>query len=247
MSLLSKSDGRSKNAKEYILEGLMIFVAVCLGFFAEQFREEMLDRDDEEEYLISMMEDLETDIGQYPRIIKNYTNRNKVPTDSLPILLKNPKKDQPANDIYFHLRWLIRQSSFRSSINDRTITQMRNAGKYQLIRNQTVSDSIVAYYKAIDVAKGTEDFLFIDKNALRERLANILDGEMYDKVINDKDQIVRSAEPLYLTSTNPKDLSDCVIRISNIRGLNRALIQNFHNLQNQAERLKQLIKREYGL
>ena len=247
MSLLDNANGRPKNTKEYFLEGLMIFVAVCLGFFAEQFREEVADRQDEESYMRSLIEDLDSDIGQYPRIIKSYTNRNKHATDSLPILLKNPKINQPANDIYFHLRWLIRQSSFKTSINDRTIAQMRNSGRFQLISNQGVSDSIVAYYKTIDIVKSTEDFLFVDKHALRERLASILDGEMYDKVINDKDQIVRTNEPLFLTSVNPKDLSDCVIRVSNIRGLNRALIQNFQNLQAQAERLKSLIKREYEL
>lgn len=242
MSLLDNANGRPKKTKEYFLEGLMIFVAVCLGFFAEQFREEVAYRQDEESYMRSLIEDLDSDIGQYPRIIKSYTNRNKHATDSLPILLKNPKIDQPANDIYFYLRWLIRKSSFKRSINDRTIAQMSNSGRFQLISNQGVSDSIVAYYKTIDIVKSTEDFLFVDQCALRERLASILDVEMYDKVINDKDQIVRTNETLFLTSVNPKDLSDYVIRVSNIRGLKRALIQNFQNLQAQTERLKSLIK-----
>src|SRR4051812_6019436 len=43
-----------KNFKEYLLEGLMIFIAVTLGFFAESLREHLGDKAKEREYVSSL-------------------------------------------------------------------------------------------------------------------------------------------------------------------------------------------------
>jgi hypothetical protein len=42
-----------KNFKEYFFEGLMIFLAVMLGFFAESLREHISDKSKEREYISS--------------------------------------------------------------------------------------------------------------------------------------------------------------------------------------------------
>ena len=86
----------------------------------------------------------------------------------------------------------------------------------------------------------------MEKNALRERLSTILDGEMYDKVINDRDQIIRPAEPLYLKALRPDDVNDCILRISDIKGLSNNMLLQIKNLHAQAERLRNLIKEEYN-
>ncbi len=244
---LDTNNTRGKNTKEYLLEGLMIFVAVSLGFFAEQLRENIIDQQHETEYMQSMVEDLETDIERLPVVIRGYNGRNKNATDSLPKLLTNAKINQPANEIYIHLRGLIRYVSFRAFINERTITQLKNTGEMRLISNNKVSDSILVYYRNIDYLLSLEAYLFLEKNALRERLSNILDGNNYDKVINDRDQIIRPVEALYLRSVDPKEINDYILRISDIKGLSRNLALQFSNLHTQAGRLKDLIKKEYSL
>src|SRR5690349_21206354 len=40
-----------KNFKDYFLEFLMIFLAVTLGFFAESYREHLVNKDHEKEYI----------------------------------------------------------------------------------------------------------------------------------------------------------------------------------------------------
>jgi hypothetical protein len=50
-----------KNFKEYFLEFLMIFLAVTMGFFAESYREHLVDIKKEKEYIVSLKEDLLTD------------------------------------------------------------------------------------------------------------------------------------------------------------------------------------------
>ncbi|MGN6246796.1 MAG: hypothetical protein ACTHNG_00485 [Ginsengibacter sp.] len=49
-----------KNFKEYFLEFLMIFLAVTLGFFAENIRENIVKREKEKHYIENIIADLMT-------------------------------------------------------------------------------------------------------------------------------------------------------------------------------------------
>src|ERR1700730_7687270 len=52
---------KKKNLREYFLEFLMIFLAVTMGFIAENIRERVTDRSKEKEYIESLVQDLKTD------------------------------------------------------------------------------------------------------------------------------------------------------------------------------------------
>ncbi len=71
-----------KGFKEYILEGLMIFLAVTMGFFAESIRDGISDRAKEYEYITSMVEDARTDTADIHWCIRENSARLKA-IDSL--------------------------------------------------------------------------------------------------------------------------------------------------------------------
>ncbi|MEP6674754.1 MAG: hypothetical protein ABJA78_06355 [Ferruginibacter sp.] len=50
-----------KNFKEYLLEGLMIFLAVTLGFFAENYSEHVTDAQREKEFAVELYAELKSD------------------------------------------------------------------------------------------------------------------------------------------------------------------------------------------
>ena len=56
---------------EYILEFIMIFLAVTLGFFAESYRENVSDRKRESEFMSSIINDLKSDTTTYLNYAKN--------------------------------------------------------------------------------------------------------------------------------------------------------------------------------
>ncbi len=131
-----------KNFKEYFLEFLMIFLAVTLGFFAENIREQIKDNKQGKQYIRSLIEDLEADTMRMGDIIQfdeakitalnnmyqcydTVTNNLKA-TSCMGVLIKYSKVDRP-----FH-------------INDRTITQLNNAGGFRLLEKED-ADSILAY------------------------------------------------------------------------------------------------------
>jgi hypothetical protein len=77
-----------KNFREYFLEFLMIFLAVTMGFFAEQLRENFAQRSEEKEYIHSLYEDLSGDEVNLPGLLW-WIQKDIDLSDTLPQLLKN--------------------------------------------------------------------------------------------------------------------------------------------------------------
>src|ERR1700712_405235 len=59
-----------KNFKEYFLEFLMIFLAVTLGFFAENIRENIANHEREISYMHGIVNDLKADTSEI-RLLKS--------------------------------------------------------------------------------------------------------------------------------------------------------------------------------
>ncbi|MGN6247749.1 MAG: hypothetical protein ACTHNG_05300 [Ginsengibacter sp.] len=137
----SNSHGRKK-FKEYFLEFIMIFLAVTLGFFAESLREHINDNEKSEQYIQSLVEDLESDTARMNDIIGfdagkinalndmyqcyDTVTNNLRATGCMGDLIKYSKVNRP----------------FLS--NDRTVTLLANAGGFRLLAKED-ADSILAY------------------------------------------------------------------------------------------------------
>src|SRR5215813_973812 len=78
-----------KKFKEYVFEGLMIFLAVMLGFFAESLREHISDQSKERDYISSLKQDLVADTININSFISGFTSRILI-FDTLIHLLQNP-------------------------------------------------------------------------------------------------------------------------------------------------------------
>jgi hypothetical protein len=72
---------KPKKWKEYFLEFLMIFLAVTLGFFAENFREHRVEREKERHIIESLAQCLASDTIQLEKVI-NQTTQNIVHLDN---------------------------------------------------------------------------------------------------------------------------------------------------------------------
>ncbi|HEX3386073.1 MAG TPA: hypothetical protein VHS53_12830 [Mucilaginibacter sp.] len=130
-----------KGFKEYILEGLMIFIAVMMGFFAESIREHLSDRSKENEFMISMVRDLKADTLQISNTIKNY-NSICAAIDTLLITLKSGEPDAALiNRIVSQNFWAYTGFNY----NNNTIQQLKSSGNFRLVQNKRVTDSILKY------------------------------------------------------------------------------------------------------
>ena len=142
MEVHAHSHTARKKWTHYFWEFLMLFLAVFCGFLAEYKLEHTIEHQREEQYMRSMIEDLKADILM---LEKNVTLRKSRLTmiDSLVELLNSPHRDKYGNDIYFFAR----SSSPPVNIfpNDGTIQQLKSSGNLRLIRNNHITNSIMAY------------------------------------------------------------------------------------------------------
>ena len=141
-----------KSWREYILEFLMIFLAVTMGFFAESIREHVNDRAKETEFMRSMIEDLKADTAEAHKRSETFTSICRI-LDSMLTCLKN---DAPNPAIISRLVSENFWPYSGYSYNNRTVQQLKNAGNFRLIRNNTVADSILKYDNLINTIMLTQ-------------------------------------------------------------------------------------------
>jgi hypothetical protein len=137
-----------KNFKEYFLEGLMIFLAVTMGFFAESLRENINNKEREKSYISSLVNNLKDDTFY----LNNAIDHNKAKIKGLDTLLslssRNMAERADRQTLYrLFSRYVSWYSGFSS--NDATMMQLKNSGGLQYIRRDHVADSIAVYDKAV--------------------------------------------------------------------------------------------------
>src|SRR5665647_67142 len=131
-----------KNFKEYFLEFIMIFLAVTMGFFAESLREHINDNEKREQYIQSLVEDLETDTSRMEDIIQ-FDEAKINALGSMYACYDTVTKNMKATSC---MGILIKYSKVNRAFqpNDRTYIQLANAGGFRLLRKED-ADSILAY------------------------------------------------------------------------------------------------------
>lgn len=233
-----------KNFKEYLLEGLMIFLAVSMGFAAENIRERLVEKEREHQYIQSLYEDLTADEKSLEYNIAGL-NAQIRSADTLLMTLKKTSLKDTADQIYFHFRKIIRQTNVATTINDRAYIQMKNSGEMRLIRDKNLSDSIMNYYHNVTGIDYLQTFSKEYKNKLREIFTALLNSEDYAKLIDDKDRVIKSATHSYLRSTDSNTINACSMQISDIKGVSLSILENVKRLQRRGASLKKYINDHY--
>ena len=219
--------------KEYLLEGLMIFLAVTMGFFAETIREGISDRAKGMEYIRSFVQDLRRDtttfsgviafdatkMGALNNIFACYYSieRNSGSTGCLVPIMKSSTSNRVVN------------------FTDGTLQQLKNAGGFRLL-NKNDKDSIVAYDHAARAFQNFESTLF-------QQRQDIVRG-IYVKLVDFK------AEQVLLSDSIAGNVQSPIL-FSN----DKALINEYFNdlllyrrvIMTQSSQLGKLSKRAAGL
>jgi len=233
-----------KKWTHYFWEFLMLFLAVFCGFLAEYALEHRIEKDREEQYLRSFVEDLEKDTISLQNRIE-YCNLTIARADSAIAVFNDPRLDELAGEIYYFLRWMHRSDVF--SVNDRTIIQLRNAGGMRLVSNQSVSDSIIDYYKEVEYIKFIYEEQVEWRRSLRPYFPEIFNGNDYAQAIDDKNAVVRPVSPVKLHSSDPKLVNALILTLNNIKGINIGLKRRMGNLKIRAKDIREFIIKEYHL
>jgi hypothetical protein len=232
-----------KGFKEYVLEGLMIFLAVTMGFFAESIREHSADKHRENEYMASMVEDLKSDTAIQSKII-SYAKVQNAMIDSVIQLLSSPDFKGSGSSIYYFARNI--SIPERAFYNDRTIQQLKSSGSLRLISKVDVSNHIMAYDERIR----EQYFDMADGETLRQSYRQLAVGIFDTKVFNTMqqgDKIIRPVNNPRLFSSDPALLNAYIGSAQYLKKYNEVSAKKSAALLVQAKQLIREIKDQYRL
>jgi hypothetical protein len=222
----------------------MLFLAVFLGFVAENIRENIADHDREKQYMQSMIEDLKSDTLQMNALIKIKQSRNSM-IDSLVFLLGIPDYKNHLNDIYFFARSISPPLNFFP--NERTIMQLKNAGGLRLIRNIKVSDGIMEYDQKMSIQLsdiGDEQNL---RQEYRKSVKSLFDGKVFIQMLDNDTTIEKPTNNPPLFKTDKSSINNLVVDVQYVKKADQIQIVRYVELVKQATALIQMITQEYHL
>jgi hypothetical protein len=147
---------KRKNFKEYFLEFLMIFIAVTLGFFAENIREHYTERNNAKEYLESYRDELLQQQVMYNHYKKVYQNKIVV-CDTIKAIFYNREENKKIDELE---RLLVPGITHISTpFNTSSYDQMVSSGALRYINNIALRDSMGVYKSSIETLKDYNKYI----------------------------------------------------------------------------------------
>src|SRR5260221_8430027 len=151
--------------------------------------------------------------------------------DSLLYLLNYTDPKQHGNDIYYYTRWIPR--TFRFYSNDRTISQLKNAGNWRLIRNQTVSEGLASYDNfahiiTIYIEQREESLVLI----LYQSIDKLFDNKVFEKMVSGLSFTRPTGNP-QLMSYDKNEINELCNRVHFRKNANLYFIASAEKLLNE--------------
>ena len=238
---------------EYLLEFLMIFLAVTLGFFAETMREHITEEKRAKEFAMSMVRDLEEDTVQL-RTYKEYFNDAVTNIDTLLQLLKAAQlKDIPSGKLYWYGLWGGAQVHFIP--NDATFQQMKSSGSLRYF-SKNIAANVARYDRFcrriadfeqrqqgvyLEVRKSRAQIFDFRYNLMANDLAQVKKPNRdYSKV----DSFINTNPPLLSTD---KILFNQYVELVRSRFMRSSNIASADSLLQSASELIKALRKEYRL
>ena len=242
-----------KKWTHYFWEFLMLFLAVSLGFYAENTREVILHKKEVKTQLNSMLSDLHSDII----LLSSVTDRNSHSAqmaDSLVELLHSDITNTP--EIYFAARTVTANVGYYYT-NSKSFDQLKTAGLLRYIKNKELLDSIGTYYVSFQWLANQIDLLRLKLDEIHKGNSLLFDSYVFQQMlINVKiissgslgGQRTNISKPLVkpsLLSADAKDINTVSLNYHYYSTTMKFYIRNAIALQNRANKLIEMIKKEY--
>ena len=234
----------------YFIDFIMLFVAVTLGFLAENVRDQQTDKNREISYLKNVHEDLLVDINRFEFVVSS-NNWRLLMLDSLHMEINKASPDLPS--LYYYIRNLALRTTFESS--HLGLDQIKASGGFRLIQNAKIIAGIQDYERMLNSTMKLEEVRERTLEQARFKMAVVFDaGTLYQMTKNQirfkgEKMEVRFKRPAYAAPfvVGDRETFNELINFINL-GLNTNLYLNnrFNELKSIAKALDAAIMEEYG-
>jgi hypothetical protein len=180
MEVHAHSHTPRKKWTHYFWEFLMLFLAVSLGFYAENLREGNLHKKEVKTQLQSLLSDLETDINLFDSVIDRNTFSAQM-CDSLVELLHSETINAPA--AYYAARSVTANIGYYYA-NSKSFDQMKNSGLLRYIKPKKLLDSIGSYYISFQWLANQSDLLRLKVDEIHKGNVLLFDSYVFQQMMN---------------------------------------------------------------
>jgi hypothetical protein len=231
---------KKKHWKEYLLEFFMLFLAVTLGFFAENLREHISEKDRTQIYAKSLYEDFTTDTSALHQLM-SFTENKITDIDSLESNLNHLGNRVRDSILYRSVLSLL--STFQFDNINGAYDQIKNTGSLRFF-DQSIVNDLNSYDATSAKLKLMEDW---ENKFLFEKLSSQA-VEMFNfKVFNDIGKHGAIVHEMYLNNLNKETINILVNEGELIKRLRfRQLLQQ-KILDRKATEILVSLKKEYSL
>ena len=233
---------------EYLLEFFMLFLAVFLGFLAENWREESVEHKREKQYMQSFIYDLQNDTANL-----NYGFPLKVQRinaiDSVFLFFEeNPDVIKIPGKVYRQMQRTLWDRHYRR--NSTTIDQLKNAGGMRLIQKKNIADSIAVYDLQWIRAEFWREAYITNQEKGKEFIGKIVNAnDLLPKFRNNStgNSLLAGITDSLTIRINPAYMNEYLNFLNWQKTTTIQDKRGYQNLEESAERLIDLIKKEYHL
>jgi hypothetical protein len=241
-----------KKWTHYFWEFLMLFLAVSLGFYAENTREVILHKKEVKTQLKSMLSDLQSDIILFDSV----TDRNSYGAQMADTLIELLHSDiKNTSGIYFAARTVTANVGYYYT-NSKSFDQLKTAGLLRYIKNKELLDSIGAYYVSFQWLNNQIDLLRLKLDEIHKGNTLLFDGYVFQQMIStkiigaaslggQKTVINKPGVNPYLLSADAKDINTVLLNYHYYSATVKFYIRMGSTLQARAKSLRERIKQEY--
>ena len=241
MEVHAHSHTARKKWTHYLWEFLMLFLAVFCGFLAEYQLEHTIEKQKGNDYIKSMIEDLQNDTAKLNKVTSSLININKsidtiflyyndIGTGTNPVLLKNLRAINGFPTFFY---------------SDRTIQQLKNSGGMRLIKDKKAANGIMEYDATIRNYENNATYVQRYWEGLTEHRLNIIDRQSLDSLISNS--AVSKIEPNYLITDDPVALRKFKNLIYELQFYHRNTIRDNTRLIEKATVLMKALRTQYHL
>jgi hypothetical protein len=160
------------------------------------------------------------------------------------ILLSGKSVKGHESQLYYFGRILIRGKVFLT--NDRTITQLKNAGGLRLIRKTEAADSIVVYQKMVEEIVTNEQFERTERNNSYQVLSQLFNPFVLDSMVT-RQGINRPQGNPPLRSYDLNSIQNVAFYVHAIKGSIYQVDERLKNLKLKATNTIEFLQKAYHL
>jgi hypothetical protein len=229
----------------YFFEFLMLFLAITLGFFVENKREQYTEHHREKQYMQTLVKDLEQDTSNIGSFIKNKEIKNQIADSLSSLFLGSQYRDHTSLIYYCARRFSIAEYIFH--MTDGTLMQLKNSGGLRLIQKKSIVDSLQSYFNLYQMYEDYRQLDFLQLRDYRETMIKLVDVRIFDEMVRNYPTITIPSGNPPLLNNDRFIINDLLIRLQFSKRINLVNIKCTTELKGKAQRLIGMVRKEYNL